>query len=210
MDFAAFFFYFLLISCYTKPPVFLHMLSHWFLTGFWLVLTCFPKYEPPSCCSFSYFLFISCYEEMPSYYLVLSWFLMHFLLWKVAFTLSFSSPISCLFLVMKSCPSWELHTDAYIRIGKHGPRRGAWDLKLLRHKYKHIHLAGTLRFMHADTWIGDMDLAEDPWDMDFAAVPAAIHMDAGTSIGAGDMELAEDPEIQRCSDIKPETLTWIL
>ena len=95
----------------------------------------------------------------------------------------------------------EIHMDAYIRIRRHGSRRGSWDTCgcwdmnpetwilrykdaetwMLRHESDTWILQRILRFEDVETWIrrhgllygsGDMDLAEDP----------EIHMDAETWI----------------------------
>ena len=74
---------------------------------------------------------------------------------------------------------------------------GACDSTMLRHESEDMDLAGTLRYIDAETWIGDMDLAEDP----------EIHMAAelwirqhGSCRGPWDTH--------GCWDMNPET--WIL
>ena len=57
----------------------------------------------------------------------------------------------------------EIHMHAYIRIWRHGSCRGSWHTcGCWDMNPKTWILQRTLRYKDAETWIGDMDLAEDP------------------------------------------------
>ena len=104
--------------------------------------------------------------------------------------------------------------DAETWIRRHGSCRESWDTKMLRLR-RHGSCRGSWDInecwdMNAKTWIGHMDLAQDPetrrcWDMNpktWILQRTLRYKDAETWIG--DMDLAEDPEIHT----DPET--WIL
>ena len=82
----------------------------------------------------------------------------------------------------------EIHMDAEIWIRRHGSCRGSWD----------THGCWD---MNAKTWIGHMDLAEDPeirrcWNMNPKTwILSRILRCKVAETWAWDMDLAEDPEI---------------